>query len=53
VGVGLFFPLPLVRHLPLRAARWVAVQAVQRRTTVLVYIVMMFVVIPLIGVITL
>jgi solute carrier family 34 (sodium-dependent phosphate cotransporter) len=53
VGVLAFFPVPALRDLPVRVAQVLAEQAIRRRTTVLVYIVLLFVVVPLIGVIVL
>lgn len=47
-GIALLYPVPAVRGLPLRAARWVADQAVRRRATVVVYVVTVFVVLPLV-----
>jgi len=46
-GILLFYPIPYLRRLPLRAARAVADQAVKRRTMVFVYIILVFVVVPL------
>ena len=47
VGILIFYPVPFLRRLPLRASRAVADQAVKRRTMVLVYVVLLFVVLPL------
>ena len=46
-GILLFYPIPYLRRLPLRAARAVADQAVRRRTMVFVYVILVFVVVPL------
>jgi solute carrier family 34 (sodium-dependent phosphate cotransporter) len=46
-GVLLFYPVPALRRLPLRAARWVADQTVKRRTLVIGYIVAGFYAVPL------
>lgn len=53
VGTLLFFPVPATRRLPIAAARFLADQAVRRRTTVLVYIFVTFVVVPLVGILLL
>ena len=52
-GTLLFFPVPATRRLPIAAARFLADQAVRRRTTVLVYIFVTFVVVPLVGILLL
>ncbi|MEX0659201.1 MAG: Na/Pi symporter [Egibacteraceae bacterium] len=46
-GILIFYPVPYLRRLPLRAARAVADHAVTRRTMVFVYIILVFVVAPL------
>ena len=46
-GTAIFYPVPFLRRLPLQAARWAADQAVQRRTMVFVYVMLIFVVVPL------
>jgi solute carrier family 34 (sodium-dependent phosphate cotransporter) len=46
-GVVLFYPVPWLRQLPLRAAAWVADRAVRRRIAVFAYILLGFYVLPL------
>lgn len=46
-GTLLFYPVPFLRRIPLRGARWLADQAVRRRGAVVVYLVVVFVVLPL------
>jgi solute carrier family 34 (sodium-dependent phosphate cotransporter) len=53
VGVLLLYPVPALRHLPLRIAGWIAQQALRRKTTVLLYIFIVFYVVPLVGILVL
>ena len=53
VGTLLFFPVPATRRVPIAAARFLADQAVRRRTVVLGYIVVTFVLVPLVGILLL
>ncbi|HVM15156.1 MAG TPA: Na/Pi symporter [Egibacteraceae bacterium] len=46
-GILIFYPIPLLRRLPLRASRKMADLAVARRTMVLVYVILLFLVLPL------
>lgn len=52
-GIALVYPFPAVRAIPLRIARWLATVAVDHRSTVVAYIVGLFVVAPLLGVVVL
>lgn len=47
VGVAIFYPLPVLRRVPLNAARRVAAVAARHRTLVLVYVVALFYALPL------
>ncbi|MBA2529163.1 MAG: Na/Pi symporter [Euzebyales bacterium] len=49
-GTLLFYPIPALRRLPLALARRLADQAVKRRGLVLAYVVVVFVGVPLVGV---
>lgn len=53
VGTLLFFPVAATRRLPIGAARFLADQAVRRRTVVMGYIVVTFVAVPLVGILLL
>jgi sodium-dependent phosphate cotransporter len=53
VGTLLFFPIAATRRLPIGAARFLADQAVRRRTVVMGYIVVTFVLVPLVGILLL
>lgn len=50
-GILAFYPVPLVRRLPLRAARALAEVATRRKQVVLAYLVAVFVVLPLVGIV--
>ncbi len=50
-GILAFYPVPLVRRLPLRAARALAEVATRRKRVVLAYLVAVFVVLPLVGIV--
>jgi solute carrier family 34 (sodium-dependent phosphate cotransporter) len=52
-GVALLYPLPWLRRVPLRIARLIGEQAVRRRSTVFAYIVVVFYVVPLVGILAL
>lgn len=52
-GVLLFYPVPALRRLPLRAAARFGALAVRRRLAVVVLVVMAFYVVPLIGILVL
>lgn len=52
-GILIFYPLPVMRRIPLRVARAVADYAVERRALALVYIVVAFYVVPLLGILVL
>ncbi|WP_165491914.1 Na/Pi symporter [Egibacter rhizosphaerae] len=53
VGLLLFWPIPPLRRIPLRAARWMGDQAVKRRSTVLAYVILLFYVVPFVGILVL
>lgn len=53
VGTTLFYPVPALRRLPLRAARALADAALRRRTIVIGYILFLFYVVPLVGILLL
>lgn len=46
-GTLLFYPVPFMRRIPLRAAQWLADQAIRRRAAVFMYLVIVFLVVPL------
>ena len=50
VGILLIYPVPAIRKIPIRAAESLAAVAVERRTYAVAYVVVAFIVIPLIGV---
>jgi solute carrier family 34 (sodium-dependent phosphate cotransporter) len=52
-GLLIFYPIPLLRRFPLDVARWIGDRAVRRRTLVLIYIVLFFYVVPLVGILIL
>lgn len=45
-GIVLFFPLPAMRRIPVAGAEWIAEHASRRRAVVLVYVAVLFLVIP-------
>lgn len=49
-GAALFLPIPPLRRLPLRCARWLANAAAHNRMWVLIYLGTVFVAIPLLGI---
>ncbi len=49
-GILLFYPIPALRAVPLRLARGLAGLAVRRKWIVVVYVVGLFVVVPLVGI---
>ncbi|MCO8127874.1 Na/Pi symporter [Acidimicrobiia bacterium EGI L10123] len=52
-GILLFYPVPALRRLPIRIAEWLAEMAARRRSMVIGYVIVTFLVIPAIGVILL
>lgn len=52
-ALALIYPVPWIRYVPVRLAERLANQAVRRRTTVFVYVLGLFLVIPIIGVVVL
>jgi solute carrier family 34 (sodium-dependent phosphate cotransporter) len=52
-GILIFYPVPALRHLPIRIAEALAELAARRRTWVLGYVIFTFVIIPALGVIVL
>jgi solute carrier family 34 (sodium-dependent phosphate cotransporter) len=50
VAIGLVYPVRLVRDIPIRLAEFMAELATRRHTVVLVYVVGLFLVLPLLGV---
>lgn len=50
VAVALIFPVPQIRHLPVRMAEFLADLAIKRRRVVFIYAVSLFLILPLIGV---
>lgn len=52
-GILIFYPVPVMRRIPLRVSRAVADYAVERRALALVYIVVAFYVVPLVGILVL
>jgi solute carrier family 34 (sodium-dependent phosphate cotransporter) len=48
-AIAIIFPIRVLRNIPLGLAEWMAELALKRRTVVLVYIVGLFIVIPLLG----
>lgn len=53
VGVAIFYPVPVLRRVPLNAARRVAAVAARHRTLVLVYVIALFYVLPLVVILVL
>jgi sodium-dependent phosphate cotransporter len=53
VGIALIWPIPAIRYLPVKAAELLAEVATNRRIWALVYVVGVFIVIPLVGIIAL
>ena len=53
MGIMLFYPVPALRDIPVRLAEWMAAQAVVHRSYVLAYVIGLFVVVPLVGVLIL
>ena len=49
-GIALMYPIPALRHIPLRLARGLADRAVKTRLYVLLYIFGVFVVLPVLGI---
>ncbi|MGI9016921.1 MAG: Na/Pi symporter [Euzebya sp.] len=52
-GIGLFYPIPALREIPIRLAERGAEMATSQRRLVLVYVLGLFVVVPLVGVLLL
>ena len=52
-GLAIFYPVPFLRRLPLRLARRLGAFAVRRRVAVIVYIVLGFYAVPLVGILLL
>lgn len=52
-GIGLFYPVPWLRELPVRLAHGLAEVASKRRSSVVGYVIILFVVAPLVGVLLL
>jgi len=52
-GILLFYPVPALRRLPIRIAEWLAEMAARRRSMVIGYVIVTFLVIPALGVILL
>jgi len=50
-GIAILYPMPRIRMIPLRAAERMAELAVERHTMAVAYVVTLFIVIPLIGVV--
>ena len=53
LGIGLFYPVRALRELPIRGAERIADLATRRRSTVVAYVLLLFIVIPAIGVLIL
>jgi sodium-dependent phosphate cotransporter len=53
VGIAIIWPIPAIRYLPVRSAEFLAEVATNRRIWAFVYVVGMFIVIPLVGIIAL
>jgi solute carrier family 34 (sodium-dependent phosphate cotransporter) len=53
VGIALIWPVAAIRYLPVRAAEFLAEVASQRRIWALVYVLGLFIIIPLVGIIAL
>jgi len=52
-GILLIYPVPAIRRVPLGIATWIAAQAVHHRSLIVVYIIGLFVVVPIIGLVVL
>lgn len=52
-GILLFYPIPALRYLPVRLARGLADLAVKRKSLVVAYVLGVFVVLPLVGILVL
>ncbi|MEE8331152.1 MAG: Na/Pi symporter [Acidimicrobiia bacterium] len=51
VAIALFYPLPQIRYIPVRAAEWLAGQAMGAKRWAFAYVLGMFVVLPLVGIV--
>lgn len=49
-GILLFFPVPALRRIPVNGALWLAEQATRRRTVVLAYVLVTFLLVPAAGI---
>jgi len=49
-GILVFYPVPRMRRLPIEAAMWIAKLAAERKQLVLYYILGIFIVLPVLGV---
>jgi sodium-dependent phosphate cotransporter len=49
IGVCIFFPIPVIRSIPLRLARTLAIRAQRNVVWVLLYVIGVFVLLPLAG----
>jgi len=49
-GIGLLYPMPYVRDIPIRLAENLAKIAINRRVAAVVYVIVVFIVVPLLGV---
>jgi len=52
-GLALIWPIPVIRHLPIRLAEALATQAVRRRRVIAFYLVGLFLLVPALGVLLL
>ncbi len=52
-GIALLYPIPALRELPLAFARRLAALAEKRKSLVIVYVIGVFVILPLIGILLL
>ncbi len=53
VAIALFYPLPQIRYIPVQAAEWLAGQAMAAKRWAFAYLLGMFVVLPLLGIVIL
>jgi sodium-dependent phosphate cotransporter len=53
LGIGLFYPVPALRNLPIRLAHGLAEVASRRRSAVVGYVLVVFIVVPALGVLLL
>jgi solute carrier family 34 (sodium-dependent phosphate cotransporter) len=53
VAIGVIYPFPSIRYLPVRGAEWLAALVIQRKPLAVAYVVGMFLIVPIVGILVL